>query len=1443
MPEIDLTNLPNKVGVDLSGLPSKTPAPKLPIIAGTEGMELFSENASKINQKYKNAVNQSQHLNIDIPTAWGMEETVSKQLGNVKIPDANIPEVNLPYPRTVGPDDTIGQIANDLGLPVGEPGVLARALAIPFIPIHELLRSPGAVSEVELASIPEELEVKGSSILDFVEIGGQQLADKVFPGGYTAEDAGESLALDPEFAGQIARVAVDLGVGYLYAGAVIKTLGGIVGELQLQWRLLTVKERRLMLQTAEAMQESGMSEGQIFKALRNQGRTAEFNQFKDVAMARRQTTFQTAEEFAEQRAASLERVGVKPEVPVAKQPEVPAGEVAKVELARPIKPPIPEEAARFQPIPKEPIPIEEIDTLQKLSGEASRKALENIKAQDLKEEKKILSQARKEATRLMREQPFNEAIAEAIEGGGLDRATVIASGISPNEIVQINKIRPTLIRKAGGVRADVFANEQGFDTVSDLFEQIKISPKGGEQTEEFAQQLFDEAMIDIDEGRALDLRERILNEEIDVLKKMLGKKPKARKELKGIIRAQTGQVKVRDILEIDEAKALKDQIRLEAKAAREAFSAGKIESALKHKEKQRELTARARVRKQQRETTKKIIKDFKKVQKRLDPKKRKQFAGLPEAQAKPIRALLDDLDLAKPTKKTLSRLEGTRLFLEDNPEVTLPDAVIKKLDRLQKTSVRDLEFNELESIHQAVMHHVKLAENKNTIKVKREKREVNRVLTTAINELELPAVEIDKLSEVVDGLDTKRRSVGRLIVENLGIRQDGYDLIVESIAGPESVTYDILFKQVDAATRKQLETSQKFYDDFNEDLKKAGFKPEVTTIFRKKKVPDISKWGEEMVTVERFKLSRAQRVAFHRHSLNDDNRLAILEGGFGLKFSSNPNEVFSISEDELQAIIDSLDENELAFSRAAGNLFDDMGDQLNTAFERIYGYPMPRVENYFRKDVMPLERASDADSETEEFLRKFQDRWTRPGLEKGFLEARVGSTKPIYLNPVFDEINKSIDKASAFIALEEPLNNASKLLYNTTYRKGLLDKYEDDIVWKEIDKGLKDIAGLHESMSSFEKFLMASKDKLTSTIFGLNPFIIMLQPLSYPMYLRYISAENLFQAQLEFWQNPNKMIARHRRYSPPFRKRLEGGFNKDLAELAARSTNKELGGTPALAQRLTGGIAAGDMVSVAPGFQAAVAQTVENLNNGIITDEMRIALDVVKGDLPLLSAEGKIQLGYRFAEFATNLTQPTFSLQHRNPMSRGVAVEKVVSMFSSFTNRVLNMARRDWRAWQRAKTPDEKSKALNRFAQVMLLAGVVNTIGLIGRDEIRDLAYGRDDKKKKVILRVLRAWSGYLLIIRDVVNSGVSMAERGVFGYDVDYPTDKVLQIPANILASFLKMMTATDKKKKEKAAVRFSDQFVELIFLTKGLPYQNVKNLARIAAPKKKKKGIGGPK
>jgi len=52
-------------------------------------------------------------------------------------------------------------------MPVGEPRHMGKAMAAPFEPMAQLLRSPGAVTEAGLGARPEALEEKGASILDF----------------------------------------------------------------------------------------------------------------------------------------------------------------------------------------------------------------------------------------------------------------------------------------------------------------------------------------------------------------------------------------------------------------------------------------------------------------------------------------------------------------------------------------------------------------------------------------------------------------------------------------------------------------------------------------------------------------------------------------------------------------------------------------------------------------------------------------------------------------------------------------------------------------------------------------------------------------------------------------------------------------------------------------------------------------------------------------------------------------------------------------------------------------------------------------------------------------------------------------------------------------------------------------------------------------------------
>ena len=84
----------------------------------------------------------------------------------------------------------------------------------------------------------------------------------------------------------VSRVATDLGVSWLYAGGVIQVLGGVAGSVVNSnlWRMMNVKERQLVVQTADnmiaGMKAQGASEAQILRKVKeNFGNEATFERF------------------------------------------------------------------------------------------------------------------------------------------------------------------------------------------------------------------------------------------------------------------------------------------------------------------------------------------------------------------------------------------------------------------------------------------------------------------------------------------------------------------------------------------------------------------------------------------------------------------------------------------------------------------------------------------------------------------------------------------------------------------------------------------------------------------------------------------------------------------------------------------------------------------------------------------------------------------------------------------------------------------------------------------------------------------------------------------------------------------------------------------------------------------------------------------------------------
>jgi hypothetical protein len=912
------------------------------------------------------------------------------------------------------------------------------------------------------------------------------------------------------------------------------------------------------------------------------------------------------------------------------------------------------------------------------------------------------------------------------------------------------------------------------------------------------------------------------------------------RDVKKRIRYITGQVTLGEVA-ISEASALKSQLIAEARAARKAFSEGRKlqkqldqEKAKTQRDAQRERLIqdkwdtvkdrladyRERVAEQKanarmRQEFNKIIRDLKKVEKRVD--------RMSPQEAGPIIAILNALDLTRMTDRKRLELEATRDWLANHPETELPEHVMLSLSRLDKTNVSDLTLDDMRDIHTAVMHYVHLNTLKNKIKVRLKRLNFSRVLNTCVAEMK-PAKETDLAVSSQWGKWGKVKQAARGLRTLFGIRHDHYDLIIESLAGPNSTMDKVLFQGVKEGVTKQLryrlDTFRRFREDLGDWAKRHGIK-------------DVADWMNEIVTIGRFELTRGERMAMYRHSLNLDNWTAIQRGGFGFRSSPTPDRIYQASAEELNALLESLTPAEKEFSGVAvDRLFDRQYEELAEVFYEKNGYPLPKVENYYPKEVHPLKLGSD--EEKADALERLKGRFTRVGLEKGMLTERVGSKKPVYINSIAYDINKSVLKSAAYIGLELPLSEASKLLYNETFRAEISERYGRE-TWKEIEQALRDIAGDYKSYTDVERFFLHRKNRLAVAALGLNPFVMLKQLSSLPLYNVYVDARYLLQGAFDEIWHPKETEGRHMEMSPEYHERVKGGFSRDVADVYKEDSWRRLfTDQRSASEKFMLGIQLFDRFAVVAGMQGAVLQVLDEIESGKFSRAVSDALDVSDDVIPTLTPGDKMALAYRFADYVTERTQDTSRPEHRSSLSRGTPLEQMFTMFGTYTNQALNLMRRNFREAER----NGDAHAYEKLAKSLVYVLLVDTMLGIAVDEIRNKIYGRDDKKEGLLWKLFKQWSGYFFFMRDIFASAISKIEKGRFsGQDVELPALRIANDLTDAMASGWTMIFGKSSSSRKKEAMNFVDKSVLTLTGFFGIPYQTPKALVRGAT--KSRKGI----
>ena len=910
-----------------------------------------------------------------------------------------------------------------------------------------------------------------------------------------------------------------------------------------------------------------------------------------------------------------------------------------------------------------------------------------------------------------------------------------------------------------------------------------------EESKQFATKPKDyRAMLKKYQGTKAPNEIEILEQEINALREQFGKDIKTT-PIKEAVKEATGKLRLSDIVK---------EARITTRKAYEAIAKNKKGIfLLKLKERRKASLIKTKARKEARQRVTKIINGLKKINtEKMDP-----------VQKKAVDSVLEALDLTKLSEKKRLKLTATRNYLENNIDSDIPTYVLDDLKRLSRIPARNLTLEELESVNMAVLNHVHLNKLKQTIRVDRRDRSRKKVLDDSLSEMK-PAKKIkDDIVSSQTGKIGRLKKVGKLITDTFGIRHDHYDLIIESLAGQNSTMDKVLYQDVKEGSTVMLKHRQDTNKTFHEDIGDVGIK-------------DISKWVDKTVTIGGFKLTHGERMALYNHSLNPDNKRAVIEGGFGFKFSDTPNKVHHMAEAEMEEILNSLTSDELKIAGdPVRNLYNSDKEKIKKIFLETQGFDMPETEApYYHKDTMPLARGKDAEAEIAE--EQFKG---RVGISKGRLEKRKGVALPVYLNSLFYDINQSVSFSSAYIGLEKPLSNASKLLYNPTFRLNLSNRY-GNITWKEIERGLKDISGESLTYTTTDKLLLKTKNRLSVAMLGLNPFVMAKQPLSFALYAVYVKPKYLVMGALDSIWHPKKISSRHKTYSPNYLERVFGGPSRDVADVFKAGAEKRIyGGKKSVKERFMSGIKFLDIGAVNPGMQGAVLQVLDEFKEGKLSREPKIALNMEDSEIANLTPEDKMRLAYKFADYVTERTQPMFSPEHRSSLSRGSTVEKLATMFGSFTNQALNLTRRSYR--EAVRTGDKK--AYTKLAKSLLTIFVLNTLGVMAIDDIRDKLYGRDGKS--FLGKILSLWSGYMFFVRDLASSVISKIERGTFlGYDVSLPISRVPELLSNSLANGVNALTEKDIKKRKKATINFIDDSLELAFMLSGIPYSTPKKLGK---------------
>jgi hypothetical protein len=644
-----------------------------------------------------------------------------------------------------------------------------------------------------------------------------------------------------------------------------------------------------------------------------------------------------------------------------------------------------------------------------------------------------------------------------------------------------------------------------------------------------------------------DLETRLVDEEIKLLEKITQKSFK-KKQPKTTIRENTGQRKVKELIEVDESAALKDQIRLEARAARMAFAEGKKVSALKHKERQRILLERAR----ERARTKKKIRG---IQNRLKKPTPKTVDFYYREAIDNIKGLIDPNFR---TEKTIGKRNRTKEFLEKHPDkvVDMPKKLFAMLD---KNTLNDFTVEDLEAVDEEIKRLIKHGALKRKLERSKRRREINEardnIVATMIGEISKGTPRPIVKATIKEGKSGSRFRAARattLRPERIADLIDGY----QNFEGP---THDFFIDRVNAAENNKIDSRGERRDFIEGGREKLNIT--VADLVEEKIYDDIPYTLDE-------------RLDIYAGSLNDSKKLAIIHGN-------------NIPEETISRIVNGLTAEEKELARLIIKDYEANKDRLRESVIKYENRDLGYEENY-----TPIRRTEiDYTTMTQEIVDEILHRshYKKGATEKGFTIDRskipAEFQRPIRLG-LYQTWLEQMPKQEQYIHMTPVVKDMHKVLEDKTFRDAV---QQSSTIGTEHTRALKNYVdrvanpNIYKSFNHIENLSRELRNNTALYYLAGNVMTMAKQVPSVLFYLPEAGPVHLSASFADFIKDPIGQMERVRGFDPQVRERQ---IERELEELKALDSGAYHQAKRFISKYGMAGIYAMDRVAITIGWNA-----------------------------------------------------------------------------------------------------------------------------------------------------------------------------------------------------------------------------------------------------------------